>query len=184
MYSEIKAAQMAGYILHLDGSTMAYLKLLKLLYLAERNAISRWGESMSGDNFVSMPHGPVLSFTYDMITGASRLENGWNKYVSGRANYEVSLNIQAPERDTWDELSNAELDILGNTYQMFKNLDKWQLVKYTHDHCPEWSDPNGSSTPISIESIINATCDKAKSQELINLSHEMSNLDQARAIIQ
>lgn len=184
MYSEIKAAQMAGYILHRNGKKMAYLKLLKLLYLAERDAVSRWGESMSGDSFVSMPHGPVLSFTYDMITGASRLENGWNKYISGQANYEVSLKVQSPERDTWDELSNAELDILENTYQAFKNLDKWQLVDYTHEHCPEWVDPKGSSTPITIASIIEATCDNAKSKQLINLSNEMAKLDKARASIQ
>ena len=45
---------------------MSYLKLLKLLYIVERTALLRWGRPVTFDRFVSMPHGPVMSRTYDL----------------------------------------------------------------------------------------------------------------------
>lgn len=37
-------------------------------------------------------------------------------------------------------------------------MSQWQLVKWTHqaENVPEWTDPNGSSTPISLQSIMEA----------------------------
>ncbi|AVI66961.1 hypothetical protein CKQ84_14305 [Shewanella sp. WE21] len=185
MFSEIKVAQMSAFILHLNGQKMSYLKLIKILYLAEREAVSRWGDSMSGDNFVSMPHGPVLSLTYNLITGGSRMESdGWNKFISGCANYEVSSNLTNPDRDDWDELSDAELAIIESIFNKFKHLTRWELVDYTHDNCKEWIDPKGSSAPISLEKIIYATCDKSKTAALISFSKSMNELSDARSIIQ
>jgi uncharacterized phage-associated protein len=68
MFSELKIAQMSAFLIQLSpDSTLPYMKLIKLLYLSERAAVQRWGESMSGDKFVSMPQGPVLSQTYNLI---------------------------------------------------------------------------------------------------------------------
>ena len=35
-------------------------------------------------------------------------------------------------------------------------MDQWKLVDYTHRYCQEWKDPNGSSVPISYETIFKA----------------------------
>jgi len=67
MFSEPVVTQMAAYLLKKRGNRMAFIKLIKLLYLAERKAVSKWAEPISGDHFVSMPHGPVLSQTYELI---------------------------------------------------------------------------------------------------------------------
>ena len=32
-------------------------------------------------------------------------------------------------------------------------MSKYELRDYTHQHCPEWEDPNGSSTPIPYERV-------------------------------
>jgi hypothetical protein len=39
------------------------IKLIKLMYLAERLSLQRYGEPLTGDRLVSMPDGPVLSMT-------------------------------------------------------------------------------------------------------------------------
>jgi len=46
--------------------------------------------------------------------------------------------------DSLDELSDADLEVLGETWMQFGHLDQWQLEKHTHDNCPEWEDPDGS----------------------------------------
>ena len=105
MFSEQRVAQMAAYLLQKRGGRMAYIKLLKLLYLTDREAMMKWGESISGDCFVSMPHGPVLSQTYDLIRGfGSSVEDGWDFWVKDEDNYEVSLRQRVANRECFDEL--------------------------------------------------------------------------------
>jgi len=53
---------------------MNYLKLMKLLYLADRESMRRNGRPISGDRYVSMDHGPVLSQTLNLINGARKFE--------------------------------------------------------------------------------------------------------------
>jgi hypothetical protein len=62
-FDERKATEAAAYLLRLRGGRMSYLKLIKLLYLADREALSRWGFSVTNDRHVSMPHGPHASWT-------------------------------------------------------------------------------------------------------------------------
>ena len=60
-FNEQKVAQMAAFLLARGKGKMKYLKLLKLLYLADRESMKRNGHPISGDSYVSMDHGPVLS---------------------------------------------------------------------------------------------------------------------------
>jgi uncharacterized phage-associated protein len=153
MFSEIKTTQMAAYLLKKQGGRMAYLKMLKLLYLAEREAMAKWGESMSGDMFVSMPHGPVMSETYDLIIGDS--QGYWNELIKGEANYEIAL-VHNVEIEDLEELCPAEIKILDEIFDEFGKMGKWEIRDYTHNHCTEWQDPHGSSYPIKPESIFRA----------------------------
>jgi hypothetical protein len=66
-YREPKAAQAAALLLQRAGGTMNHMKLIKLLYLADRRALVQWGRPITFDYYVSMPHGPVLSFTLDRL---------------------------------------------------------------------------------------------------------------------
>ncbi|HTH08426.1 MAG TPA: Panacea domain-containing protein, partial [Acidovorax sp.] len=64
-FNERKAAQAAACLLHKAGGSLSVLKLMKLMYLAERRSLKKYGDTITGDAFVSMPHGPVLSMTYN-----------------------------------------------------------------------------------------------------------------------
>lgn len=157
MFSQERVAQMAAFFLHLGGGKMAYIKVLKLLYLADRDAMGKWGESISGDEFVSMPYGPVLSQTYALIRDSgTSTEFGWDYWIQDDANYEVSLKNKFNHNDELDELSEIELNILKAVFSKFGQMKKFELVNYTHDYCAEWEDPLGSSFPISPESIFRA----------------------------
>jgi len=156
MFNQRKVAQMAACLLDHGKGSMSYLKLMKLLYLADRESMKRHGEPISGDRYVSMDHGPVLSQTLNLINGGVEFEEGgWNHWIKGKAGYEVSLRRKA-SRDVLDELSDAELDVLDAIYAKFGKMDKWKLRDYTHRYCPEWKDPEGSSLPIEIIDIFKA----------------------------
>ena len=67
-FNEVKATQAAARLLRNRGGRMSYMKLIKLLYLADREALSRWGRPITTDKYVSMDKGPVLSRVLDGST--------------------------------------------------------------------------------------------------------------------
>jgi len=156
MFNQRKVAQMAAHLLDRGRGRMNYLKLMKLLYLADRESMKRHGEPISGDRYVSMDHGPVLSQTLNLINGAIEFEEqGWDHWIADKADYEISLRRKA-SRDALDELSDADLQVLDAIYGKFGKMDQWKLRDYTHRYCPEWTDPKGSSIPIEYVDIFKA----------------------------
>ena len=130
---------------------MKYIKLMKLMYLVEREALLRWGRPVTFDNFVSMPQGPVLSQTLNLMTGEipPGVETVWRQFISPPQGWDVSI-IRESEVD---ELSKAEVDLVEEIFGRFGSWDRWDLVRYTHE-LPEWTDPNGSSIPIEYKRVL------------------------------
>jgi len=153
MFNDRKVAQMAVFLLNKSGARMPHLKLMKLLYLADREAMAHYGGPISGDRIVAMPHGPVLSMTLNLMDGdVESSPNGWDSLISDKENYELSIKHAITCNDL-DELSQAEISVLETVWKQFGSMGKWEIRDYTHEHCPEWIDPNGSSAPISYESV-------------------------------
>lgn len=153
LFNEKRTAQAAAFLLHKAGERLPLLKLMKLLYLAERESLKIYGEPISGDKLVSMPHGPVLSRTLDLMNGyGSDATDGWDCWMEDRAGHDIALRdpsmIRSAEQDL-RELSIGDLKVLEMVWDKFGHMGKYELVTYTHsDGCPEWEDPHGSSRPI------------------------------------
>lgn len=153
MFCEERVAQMAAFLLQQGGGRMPGLKLMKLLYLADRAYLTRFGESMSGDCMVSMPHGPALSQTEDLIICGSRQDEGWADWISSDGQGEISTKCPGAGREDFDLLSDVELETLTHVWRRFGCMNKWQLVDYARQHCLEWQDPHGSAFPIKEEAL-------------------------------
>ena len=150
-FNERKSAQAAAYLIRRHEGSLNYMKLLKLLYLADRRVLVERGRTVTGDRMVSMDHGPVLSLTYSRISeGPLETPSPWFDYISAPSGYDVSLVNPNPETD---ELSQYELRILDEVDDEFGALDKWVLRDLTHK-LPEWVDPEGSSIAIRPETIL------------------------------
>lgn len=160
LFSEKRAAQVAAYFLFRAARPLSVLKLMKLLYLAERRSFEKYGEPLIGDRLVSMPHGPVLSNTYSYMNGELQsVPGGWETWIADREGHEVSLRPEAALNDPatqLTELSESDLEVLDETWERFGALGRWELRDYTHDHCPEWTDPEGSSIPMDPEVFLKA----------------------------
>ncbi|OAM28991.1 hypothetical protein A7P94_00020 [Eikenella sp. NML01-A-086] len=132
---------------------------MKLMYLAERESFSRFGEGLTGDALVSMPHGPVLSMTLDFINGGHEsVPNGWATWVTDREDRMLALRdpsmIRTPEQDLL-ALSEADLEVLESVWEEYGHYSAWELRNMTHNGlCPEWEDPHGSSRPIPIKKLL------------------------------
>lgn len=132
------------------------LKLMKLIYLAERSYLDRFDALILDDKFFSMKHGPVCSNTLDCINGSQRDMDGWNEFITDRENYMLSTAKEILSTEEFDELSNVEISVLKDIWSEHGSKSKWELVDWTHENCLEWSDPDGSSLPITYESVLTA----------------------------
>lgn len=149
-FDQVKTSQAASHFLSKcpDGAA-SVLKLMKLLYLADRQFLADFGVSITGDRMVSMPHGPVLSQTLDLMNGAGEaVQGGWEEMIADRAGHTVSLRNAALARDDLDELSDMEIQTLDDVWARFGHMTASQLRNWTHENCREWQDPCGSSLPI------------------------------------
>ncbi|AJJ07409.1 Panacea domain-containing protein [Yersinia enterocolitica] len=186
MFCEEKVAQMAAYLLLKRGGRMAYIKLMKLLYLAEREYILSYGDSMTGDRAVSMDNGPVLSKTYDLLkSGSPDSESPWAEWIAGERNYEVSIKKKIHglnNDDAFDELSRADIRILDKVFAEFGAFKRFDLCDLTHRICPEWQDPHGSSIPINPKAVLMAGGKTEEEAEmLIKLMRERSEIQKFSA---
>ena len=131
------------------------MKLIKLLYLSDREALLRWGRPITTDCYVSMDRGPVLSQVYNLIAEdiTPGAESAWRKFISPpTSQYEVSLLTAVVPSD---ELSVAEERLLEEIYAAHGKKSRWELVDFVHT-LPEWTNPHGSMIPIEYRDILKA----------------------------
>lgn len=146
MFKEEKTIQIAAQFLkHTDGR-MPYIKLLKLMYYADREMLQRWGVPMTYDRWYSMKCGPILSATYDLIK--SNAESIWSVYIRTE---EYDIVLRSDPRN--DELSRAESEIIEETFNDHGDKDKWTLVCDTHN-LPEWVDPGERTVEITYRTVL------------------------------
>ncbi len=151
-YDSQKTLQAAGLLLSLaDGGSMEYMRLIKLLYMADRKALDLMGETITGDRYVSMNYGPVLSHVYDLINHGPPIDpaNPWFDFISAPANYRVKL-IKDPGNG---DLCEKEEAIIRDTFRIYRAMNIWDLSELTHLF-PEWRNPHGGAIPIRIEDIL------------------------------
>lgn len=178
-FNEKRATEAAAKFLKLRGGRMSYLKLIKLLYLLDREALLRWGRPVTTDRYVSMGNGPVVSRIYDLMREepAPGTNPIWRQFISAPSNYEVSLTVE-PEID---ELSPAEESLIEEIFAKYGKLSRWDLVNLSHD-LAEWQDPKGSAIPIEYRDILRAG-NKTES-EIAAVESELESLAAAEAMLQ
>lgn len=181
VFNKEKTAQIAAYFLWKCGE-MQYLKLMKLMYLAERKYLIDYGARLTGDRLVSMKYGPVLSNTLDLMRFGD-FESTWDSWIKDEADKKVSASKRIESADDFDLLSVAIIETLDNIIENFGSVGTWDLVALTHkkDVCPEWQDPHDSSFPIDIEDIL-FNAGKTK-QEVNAIVADLSTQDEYQRLI-
>lgn len=144
-----------------------YMRLLKLLYIANRRCLKEKGRLLCGDRIYAMNRGPVMSATLDLIKDKDSPE--WSSHIT-RDRYEVELTAQ-PQSPS---LSRYEIRVLHEVCEEFADYDEWALVEWCHDHLPEFKKhdpatkgPGVSREPIPLEDIFEAVGRGAEMKEML-----------------
>jgi hypothetical protein len=181
-FNEEKATQMAALLLQLAGGRMYYLKLMKLMYLIDREGLLRWGWSMTNDRYISMDNGLVLSRVLNLMTEETLSDSYWTRFISPPLSWQVEL-LAEPD---FDELSEAEAGLIKEQYDRFHRMfgswgakDRWRLVEFTHN-LPEWKNPRGSSIPVKYEEVLRgANVPQEKIDQILQSLKEFNDFERA-----
>ncbi len=152
-YDLLKTIQATAFLMGQPGKdAKAYLKLMKLLYLAERESLLETGHPLTGDKTWAMPHGPALEETCDLMNGSEK-DAQWDRYLKGVGDRELEI-ITDPGTD---RLCQYECDKLADIAQRFADKDRWETRDETH-HLPEWDKkkPGRSRKRILVKDILDA----------------------------
>ena len=147
MYREDKTTQMAASFLKLANGRMPYIKLLKMLYIADKQMLTQHGFPITYDRWVAMKHGPVLSTTYDLMK-PNTPSVYWARHIRTEG-YDVVLSDDPGSGD----LSLAEDRIVAQVFAEFGRHTNKAIIRATHE-LPEWEDPGSTSTDIPYEEVL------------------------------
>lgn len=170
-----KTLQAISTFLHCHGTKeMSYLRLLKLLYIADRESIKETGQPITGDQVVAMKHGPVLSGVYDLIKkGDTTAWPLWAEHFR-TLGYRLEL-VKDPGNG---KLSKYEIGKLRELTKRYEDLNEWELVEITHEF-PEWkqNDPGDSSKPIPLSHILAALGRSADEEAIVQEARDQQAFD-------
>ena len=141
-----KAAQIAAYFATLAGDYgIEKLKLIKLIYLAERLFLKEHGFPMLFDELYSLRNGPVCSNTLNGIDG--KVQNDvWAPRISRNGN--LIFPVRRVTRPDLDEVSDAEMAALDAVWEEFRAYTASGIRNWTHKHLPEYVEVEEGRLPI------------------------------------
>lgn len=139
-----KALAVAAYLASRTGETM--YTILKMVYLADRCHLERYGRPITGDDFIAMKQGACPSKIYDsmkVLRGEAR-----KNYLPESEKYlEVDSethDVAVKDMPSMEVLSASDLECLDEVVSIHKRLGRWVIHKMSHDAA--WEKTNRNAT--------------------------------------
>lgn len=172
-----KATQAVARLIEKSGAPIDYLRLSKLVYLADRESILRRGVPIVGGHYFSMRKGPTIGEVMDFVNRRNAPQ--WKEMISPRFVNEIRLLGKAE----YGALSQSELNILDSVVAQHSQSTTEELVEWCHQNCPEYEQvPPGKRKPIEVESILKgAKKGKRQIQKILQEAAEIEEMDELLA---
>ncbi len=141
MIETFKIIETIYYVLARLGRTADRITLIKLIYLADKYHLIRYGRTITNDEYFAMQHGPVGSTVKDLLSRdddyvSSKEFAYFNRLISkfGALNYHANKLARKPALDM---LSDTDKEAIEFVVKTFGGYSSWKLRDYTHKY-PEW----------------------------------------------
>lgn len=121
------ATQVAARFLALSGGSMRYIRLVKFMYFADREALRRWGYPLTWDSYYLMENGPILSCALDLMRGchADCDREYWDEHI--RRQFWSSVLVSNPGAD---RLPGRAANLIDELWIEYRKKD---IVAVSHD---------------------------------------------------
>lgn len=139
----VKITQSLGFLLSLDDNhRMNKLKLVKLIWAADRYHLRKYGRTVTDSEYFALPHGPVSSLTLDVIDNDEvALYAEDISFISEHITpWESDKNQIVLYNETEDDyLSETDKEALKFAWDTFGDKDPFELADNITHQYPEWS---------------------------------------------
>ena len=148
-----KAVQAMAILYSLErAKSVPYYRLLKLLYIANREHFREKRTPIVGGRPVAMNAGPLSSPVYDLIKGVHHDSRAWNQHFDKHTRY-----VELLDHPGNDELSKREIRKLQEVSARYSLMSDSEIGDLTHDF-PEYKKnfEKDTSRSIPLTDLINA----------------------------
>lgn len=133
-----KATQALNFFAVKKDGRINKMKAIKLIFLADKLHLRKYGRPIIGDSYLAMKFGPVGSQTKNVAELSDRLP----KEISSYARKYIKPTL---DKQTFTSINVADLDIFSKTdiecltlvNEEFSDKDQFELAEITHKY-PEW----------------------------------------------
>lgn len=127
----MKATQILNYLAKRFEGKIDKLRAIKLIYLADKYHLRKYGRFVTGDQYVAMSYGPVQSGVKD-IADLSDFLGAQEKEYAFRFIQKEGHDIKSINEVDYEELSETDIEALEFVSKQFGNLAKFDLIELTH----------------------------------------------------
>lgn len=116
------------------------LTLIKLLYLADKCHLVRFGRTITEDEYYAMNYGPVGSLAKDILTNYDdniTFSESESEYIKSLINPVNKYYYEYKSGIANQSLSESDYEAIDIVLDKYSNLTSDELVKLTHNY-PEW----------------------------------------------
>lgn len=157
-YDPAKGAQAIMWLLKRHKGHLSKLSLIKLLYLADKEHLSKYGRPIVGGQYYALPHGPVSSELLNHVDSA--------KSKGSYPFFQENNQICADTDCDCDELSQSDIEILNKIDHEHGSWTASRLRGFTHslkEWASNWSQKKDGTQrhPISYEDLFCGEKDEA-----------------------
>ena len=135
-----KLVQLLNYFAHKDKSkTINKLKAIKLVWVADRYHLRKYGRLVSADEYYALKFGPVGSQLKNIAEQDSFLPDSYVKYSKKYIEpTNRKLNIKALSDVESNLLSQTDLEALEFAWKNFGSNSGFDIANISHKY-PEWA---------------------------------------------
>ncbi len=131
-----KATQAINFFAQKEGGQIDKLKVIKLIWLADRYHLRKYGRPIVNDSYYAMKLGPVGSAVKD-LSGFNVCDAVEEKYLKEYLNSDKTNRINSIKKIDDEVFSDTDLEALENIYKEYGEYQASQLVNISHEF-PEW----------------------------------------------
>jgi len=132
-----KSVQSLSFLAYKSGGNLNKMKAIKLIWLADRLHLRKYGRSITGDEYYALPNGPVPSATRDVLESSNFIEDTATQYAAGYIEEIDKYNYKAIAEGNYNVFSQSDLDVLEKIFDVFNCYDHFALSEFSHEF-PEW----------------------------------------------
>ncbi len=136
-YNYKKAVQSLNHYALKQGGSINKMKALKLIYLADRYHLRKYGRLITNDTYFAMEYGPIPSAVKDIAERSiilGEIESNYSKKYITQVNKYHYKSRESIENKIF---SKSDIEALDIVWKKYGHYNEFELAELTHKY-PEW----------------------------------------------